>query len=108
MTNKEINSILNDTTKSKSKRMIELYNNGVEITQISELFAVRYNFVYNVVSNFCRMNDVELRTNRDSSDSKKAKIIAMLQEGKTKTEIAKELQVYYNYVFKVEKEMKAQ
>ena len=102
-----INNILK-SEQSKSKKMIELYNLGLEIKDISTLMNTRYNFVYNVISNFCRMNEVELRTNKNSEDSKKAQIIALLKQNKTKTEVAKELKCNYNYVFKIEKELKAQ
>ena len=91
---------------SKSQAMINMYNEGKEIKEIATAMNVRYNFVYNVVSNYCRMHDVELRTNRDKEDSKKSQIVALLQAGKSKTEVAKELKCNYNYVFKIEKEMK--
>ena len=91
---------------SKSQKMINMYNDGKEIKEIATAMNVRYNFVYNVISNYCRMNEVELRTNRDKSDSKKNQIIELLQAGKTKTEVATELKCNYNYVFKIEKEMK--
>ena len=91
---------------NKSQQMIKMYNDGKEIKEIAAAMNVRYNFVYNVISNYCRMNDVELRTNRDKSDSKKNQIIELLQSGKTKTEVATELKCNYNYVFKIEKEMK--
>ena len=103
MTKKEINVILGSDL-SKSKKMVELYNLGLEIKEIATLMEVRYNFVYNVVSNMCRMNDVELRTNKETGNSKKALIIAMYQEGKSNTEIAKELKTNYNYVYKITKE----
>lgn len=91
---------------NKSQQMIKMYNDGREIKEIATAMNVRYNFVYNVISNYCRMNDVELRTNRDKSDSKKNHIIQLLQSGLTKTEVATQLKCNYNYVFKIEKEMK--
>lgn len=103
---KEIEAILKSEA-SKSKKMIALYDEGLEIKEIANLMQTRYNFVYNVVSNYCRMNEVELRTNRDNENSKKSQIIALLKTGKTKTEVAKEMKCNYNYVFKIEKEMKA-
>ena len=106
MTNKEINKVL-ESNESKSKKMITLYNEGLEIKEIATLMEVRYNFVYNVISNHCRMNDLELRTNKDNGNSKKALILAMMQEGKSNTEIAKELKTNYNYVYKITKEAMA-
>lgn len=107
MKQQQINNILSQET-SKSKKMVELYNGGLDIKTIAGLMGTRYNFVYNVVSNYCRMNEVELRTNKDHGDSKKSQIITLLKQGKTKTEVAKEMKCNYNYVFKIEKELKAQ
>ena len=106
MTNKEITKVL-EGKESKSKKMIALYNGGMEIKEIATLMEVRYNFVYNVISNMCRMNDVELRTNKGNGNSKKALIIEMMKEGKSNTEIAKELKTNYNYVYKITKEAMA-
>lgn len=103
----EIKKILAGDT-SKSKKMVELYNGGLEIKQIAELMNVRYNFVYNVVSNYCRMNEVELRTNKDNSNSKKVQIEKLFREGKTNTEIAAELKTNYNYVYKITKSLTAE
>lgn len=99
-----INQILNDTTVSKSKRFIELYNNGLDIKEIASLFNVRYNFVYNVISNFTRVNDLELRTNQSTGSSKKQLILEMFNQGHSNTEISKTLKTNYNYVYKITKE----
>lgn len=106
MTKKEITTII-EGKESKSKKMVALYNGGLEIKEIATLMDVRYNFVYNVISNMCRMNDVELRTNKDNGTSKKSLIIALMKEGKSNTEIAKELKTNYNYVYKITKEAMA-
>ena len=103
----EIKKILSGDT-SKSKKMVELYNGGLEIKQIAELMNVRYNFVYNVVSNYCRMNEIELRTNKDNSNSKKVQIEKLFREGKSNTEIAAELKTNYNYVYKITKSLTAE
>ena len=106
MTKNAMNKIIEGAT-SKSKAMIELYNEGCEIKEIAEAMQVRYNFVYNVVSNYCRMNEVELRTNKENGNSKKAMIAKLFEEGKSNTEIAKELKTNYNYVYKITKELMA-
>ena len=106
MTKNEINKIINNAA-SKSKAMIELYNSGLEIKQIAQAMDVRYNFVYNVISNYCRMNEVELRTNKENGNSKKAKIAELFAQGKSNTEIAKALKTNYNYVYKITKELMA-
>ena len=105
MKQNEINKLLNDTTLSKSKKFITLYNEGLEIKEIASLFNVRYNFVYNVISNYCRMNEVELRTNQVNGSSKKVMIEELFKQGKSNTEIAKELKTNYNYVYKITKQL---
>lgn len=105
LTNETINKIINDETLSKSKKFILLYNENLEIKEIASLFNVRYNFVYNVISNYTRMNDLELRTNQVKDSSKKQLIIALFKQGKSNTEISKELKTNYNYVYKITKEL---
>ena len=100
MKNNEIQKIINNAS-SKSQAMVELYNQGLEIKQIANAMDVRYNFVYNVISNHCRMNDIELRTNKNNENSKKVMIEKLFHEGKTNVEIAKELKTNYNYVYKI-------
>ena len=104
MENKEIQKIINNAT-SKSKAMVELYNSGLEIKQIANIMQVRYNFVYNVISNHCRINDIELRTNKNNTNSKKVQIEELFKAGKSNVEIAKELKTNYNYVYKVTKNL---
>ena len=104
MKNMEIQKIINNST-SKSQAMIELYNQGLEIKEIANIMDVRYNFVYNVISNYCRMNDIELRTNKGNENSKKVMIEKLFKEGKTNVEIAKELKTNYNYVYKITKQL---
>ena len=102
MKQNEIQTIINNAT-SKSKAMIELYNEGLDIKQIAQAMDVRYNFVYNVISNHCRMNEIELRTNKTNENSKKVMIEKLFKEGKTNIEISKELKTNYNYVYKITK-----
>ena len=104
MKQNEIQKIINNGT-SKSKTMVELYNQGLEIKEISKIMDVRYNFVYNVISNYCRMNDIELRTNKENGNSKKVMIEKLFKEGKTNVEISKELKTNYNYVYKITKQL---
>ena len=71
MTKNAIEKILK-AEGSKSSKMKELYNGGLEIKEIATLLNVRYNFVYNVISNECRVNDIELRTNKSRGGKKEA------------------------------------
>ena len=99
-------SIMTKKATSKSAQMVEMYNKGMEIKDIATKMGVRYNFVYNVVSNHCRVNDIELRTSKRTGD-KKEQVLAMLADGKTPTEISKELKTNINYVYKIRKETEA-
>jgi hypothetical protein len=105
MTKNEINSVIN-AEGSKSKKMIEMYNGGMDIGSIAKAMSVRYNFVYNVVSNECRKAGIEVRTTRKQGEVKDS-IITLIKAGKTNAEISKELGKNYNYVFKVRKEYEA-
>ena len=105
MANAKINKIL-DGEGTKSSKMLALYNEGMEIGAIAKAMGVRYNFVYNVVSNDCRKNGNAVRVQKKKGTVKTA-IIAGIKEGKSNTEISKELAVNYNYVFKVRKEYEA-
>ncbi len=91
---------------SKSSKMMRFYNEGLEIGEIAKIMGVRYNFVYNVVSNECRKAGNEVRVLRKQGDVKES-IIALIKDGKSNTEISRELAKNYNYVFKVRKEYEA-
>jgi transposase-like protein len=97
---KFVNEVL-ASGESKSKMMVRMYNEGGEISEISKIMGVRYNFVYNVVSNYCRVNEVDLRT--VEKDSKKGAIIELIEKGLSNNEISRELKSCYNYVFSVRK-----
>lgn len=86
---------------SKSQKMIQLYNGGLEIKEVAAIMGTRYNFVYNVVSNYCRMNDLSMRV--VEKENKKATIIALIEAGKSNVEISAETKCCYNYVFGVRK-----
>lgn len=101
MTKAEIKKVL-DQDISKSQKMIQLYNGGLEIKEIAAIMGVRYNFVYNVVSNYCRMNDIQMR--KVKKENKKATIIQLIEAGKSNVEISAETKCCYNYVFGVRKE----
>ncbi len=102
---KEVNEVLKSEV-SKSQKMKELFELGLEVKEISELMNVRYNFVYNVVSNFVRINDIE--TTSVERNSRKKEIIDLFLSGRSNVEISKELKINYNYVFKVIKEHKVE
>jgi len=101
---KDVLKIVRNEELSKSERMKRLFDEGFEIKKISELMNVRYNFVYNVCSNYVNINDIEVV--KEKKESKRSIIIKEHLEGKTNSEISKLLKTNYNYVYKVVKEYK--
>ena len=100
-TKKDITAILAQET-SKSSKIKQLFEIGVTVKEIANYLNIRYNFAYNVISNYCNINDIEIT--KDSKISKKDEILSLFSQGKSNKEIAKLLQTNYNYVCKVLKE----
>lgn len=99
--------VLENGKLSKSDKMKALYNGGIEIKEIAELMEVRYNFVYNVISEYCRMEDVELRVKKKAkSGVGKEEIEKLLLKGLSVIEVCEELKIRSNYVYKIRKGLK--
>ena len=103
--NKKIETIV-QSEESKSSKMKQLFDLGIEVKEIATIMSVRYNFVYNVISNYTAMNSIE--TVSTKKVGKKEKIIELHQSGKSNKEISIELKTNYNYVFNVLKQYKAE
>ena len=89
---------------SKGAGIRELFAGGMEVKEIAAVTGIKYNHVYNVVKNEVLVNDLEVETTgRSSENSKKAQIGKLLEEGKSITEISRELKCLYNYVWQVAK-----
>jgi transposase len=89
--------------------MVLLYEGGLELKEIKEQMGVSSNFVYNVISEYCRMNDVELRVvKKVKSGVGKDEIEKLLLEGKEVVEISGMLKVRSNYIYKIRKELRTQ
>lgn len=105
-----VKAILNNTELSKSKKMIAMFDLGLETKDIAEIMTaaegkmVRYNFVYNVISNHCNINGI--KREETEKTGKKDLIIAMYLAGKSNKEISIELKTNYNYVFNTIKQFK--
>lgn len=91
--------------QSKSQKMKDLFNMGLEIKEIASELDVRYNFVYNVISNYVNMNGIEVVSTKKAG--KKEAILEMWAAGKSNKEISIELKTNYNYVFNTIKAAKA-
>jgi predicted transcriptional regulator len=105
ISSKEVAKVLK-AEGSKSGKMKQLFDMGMDVKSIAELMQVRYNFVYNVVSNYANMNGMSLSTTKKTG--KKDEIIALHLQGKTKKEISIDLKTNYNYVFNVLKQYAAE
>ena len=89
---------------SKGACIRTLFAGGLEVKEISTITGIRYNHVYNVVKNEVLVHGLEVETSsRSNENSKKNQILALLEQGKTVTEISKELKCMYNYVWQVAK-----
>lgn len=101
-TKSQVAKVMSEEGLSKSAKMRALFDLGLDIKDIAETCGVRYNFVYNVISNHVNINDIAVEKTQTSG--KKDQILALHLDGKTKTEISKLLKTNYNYVYKVIKE----
>ena len=99
-----IKKVVADEGMSKSAKMKALFDLGLEVKEIANVLGVRYNFVYNVVSNYCNTNGIPVETNK--RESKRDKIIELHKQGLSNKEISIELKTNYNYVFNVIKAYK--
>jgi hypothetical protein len=91
-------------TMTKGAGIRECFAGGLEVKDIAAKLGIRYNHVYNVVKNEVLIHDLEVeKSARGGENSKKAQIVQMLQDGKTITEVSRELKCMYNYVWSVAK-----
>lgn len=105
LTKAEQNKLVKNEEVSKSQKMKTLFEAGLTIKNIAELLDVRYNFVYNVISNYIITSDIEVI--KEEKVNKKQIISEMFNNGLSVKEIAIELKTNYNYVYKIVKEIKA-
>lgn len=107
ITKAKVNGIvkkIEEKEMSKGAGIREMFAGGMSVKEISAESGIHYNHVYNVVKNEVLVHDLEVeKTGRNNEDSKKNQILQLLEEGKTVTEISKELKCLYNYVWQVAK-----
>ncbi len=88
--------------KSKSQVIREGFAAGQTIAEISKNNNIKYQMVYNIVSDYCLRNGIEMPKRVTNEDTKAKRIIEMFESGKyTYNEIAREIGTYYNYVSRV-------
>lgn len=103
---KEIVAKIESKEISKGAGIREMFAGGLAVKEIAEVTGIRYNHVYNVVKNEVLtkgLQDEIEKTGRSSENSKKNQIIALLEDGKTITEVSQELKCLYNYVWQIAK-----
>ena len=107
ITKEETTVILSQLTLkeiSKGAGIRALFAGGLSVKDISKATGIRYNHVYNVIRNEVLVNGLEVeQEERGGENSKKSQILAMLAEGKTITEVSRDLKVLYNYVWQIAK-----
>lgn len=99
---KAVEKIVKDEALSKSAKVKALFDGGMEVKEIAAAVGIRYNFAYNVISNYVIVSGIEVETQRKAS--KKDAVWSLLDAGKSAKEIAVELKTNYNYVYKLKKE----
>ena len=104
VTKAQVAKVVKQEELSKSVRMRQLFDLGLSVKEIAEAMEVRYNFAYNVVSNYCMQEGIEIE--KQKRGGKKEQIIKLYKEGKSNKEIAIELKTNYNYVYNVLKPIK--
>lgn len=90
---------------SKGAGIRELFAGGMSVKEISAETGIRYNHVYNVVKNEILVKGLqeEVEKTGRTGETKKDQILALLDEGKTITEVSQELKCLYNYVWQIAK-----
>jgi hypothetical protein len=89
---------------SKSAKVRELFDGGLEIKEISAALEIRYNFAFNVLQNYININDIEVE--KSVRSSKRDEIVVLLQSGMSLADISKQTKTNYNYIWKINKELK--
>ena len=90
--------------QSKGATIRVLFAGGWEVKEIADFTGIRYNHVYNVCKNEVIVHGLETEaTGRAAGNTKKAKILELLAEGKSITEVSQELKCLYNQVWQVAK-----
>jgi hypothetical protein len=105
---KEVRTLVQSVRKGtvkKSAAMRELFAGGLSVKEIQEVLECRYQVVYNTIKNEVLKMGLQDSIEKEgrSGGEKAATILALLQEGKTFTEVAQETRTIYNYVWAIAK-----
>lgn len=103
-TKEQIEEIVNSEVLTKSGKIKELFNLGLEVKEISNVTGLIYNMCYNVITNYVLTNGLQVI--KEKKVSKKDVVFDLFDQGKSNMEVAKETQTNYNYICKLKKEWK--
>lgn len=98
----KVKAIVKAEDTTKSAKMRQLYDLGLDLAEIAELLQVRYQFVWNVIDDH---TDGQIRQSKPKS-TKSAEFRKLFDEGKTCAEIAKITNSNNNFVNSVIKRHK--
>lgn len=100
----EITNNIVNSEDSKSSKIKQLFRIGYNIKDIANILNIRYNFAYNVITNYVITDEIELI--EETKYSKKDEIFKLFKEGKSSKEIAITLKTNLNYIYKIINEIK--
>lgn len=100
--NKEVQEMTQATSKSEMFR--KMYDEGLNVSEISKQTGAHYSYVYGVIQRMCNKRGEEVR--KDKKYSKSDQIRQMVDEGYKVGQIAKELNSNYSFVYSVVKKYK--
>lgn len=107
ITKKDIKAALAAMQKeeaSKGATIRTLFAGGLSVKEISDITTIRYNHVYNVCKAEVQKNNLESDVSPEREGAtKKSQILALLDSGKTVSEVSKELGCLYNQVWQIAK-----
>ncbi|MFI3171151.1 MAG: hypothetical protein R3Y58_02085 [Eubacteriales bacterium] len=95
--------LLNEGKASKGATIRTLFAGGLSVKEISQVSGIKYNHVYNVAKSEVYKNGWQTENTGREGGTKKAAILALLEEGKTIAEVSQELRCLYNQVWQVAK-----
>lgn len=105
ITKEDLQAIIADPQMSKSQKVRILFEGGYDVKEIAGFLGIRYNFAYNVLQNYIIMNDVAV--NQEERSTKREEITGLLSQGLTLAEVSKLTKTNYNYIWKINQELKA-
>ena len=102
----EQDMIVTSSGMNKAEKMRAMFEGGMDIKEISAALEIRYNHVYNTIQNYVIVNDIPVEKGVRSVNAKRLVVEALLRDGKTLMEAARETKTSYNYIWKISQDLK--